>query len=197
MSRVGKRLITATLKPLAKLFEHVRVPLTRAWAHASLAARIRTPLDSTIVVQGRVEIHGTGRIHFGKDLFLYPGLYLETRGSGRIDIGEGVVISRGVHLVSYDEIVIGEGTGIGEYSSVRDANHKRGDGSSVRASEHAGKRICIGRNVWIGRGVTILPGVTIGDDAVVGANAVVSRDVAPRSVVAGVPARLLHSEVLQ
>lgn len=195
MSGIGKRIAITLFNPVATAVVKVRVPLTRAWSHACLAACLGTPLDSSVVVQGQVEVHGSAQVYLGKNLFLYPGLYFETREAGRITIGDGVVISRGVHLVSYDEIVIGEGTGIGEYTSIRDANHTRGDGSSVRTSEHNGRRICVGRNVWIGRGVTILPGVTIGDDAVVGANAVVVRDVPAGCVVAGVPARPLHREV--
>jgi len=51
------------------------------------------------------------------------------------------------------------------------------------------KRVTIGHDTWIGHGATILPGVTIGDGAVVGSGAVVSRDVAPYTIVGGVPAR--------
>ncbi|WP_172297178.1 DapH/DapD/GlmU-related protein [Pseudoruegeria sp. HB172150] len=49
--------------------------------------------------------------------------------------------------------------------------------------------VTIGNDVWIGHGVTVLPGVTIGDGAVVGAGAVVSKDVAPYTIVGGVPAK--------
>ncbi len=52
--------------------------------------------------------------------------------------------------------------------------------------------VTIGHDVWIGHGATVLPGVTIGDGAVVGAGAVVSRDVAPYTIVGGVPARLIR-----
>lgn len=49
----------------------------------------------------------------------------------------------------------------------------------------------IGNDVWIGYGVTVLNGVKIGDGAVLSAGCVVTKDVAPYSVVGGVPARLI------
>lgn len=49
--------------------------------------------------------------------------------------------------------------------------------------------VLIGNDVWIGEGAVIMSGVTIHDGAVIGLHAVVTRDVAPYSIVAGVPAR--------
>ena len=52
--------------------------------------------------------------------------------------------------------------------------------------------VTVGHDVWIGHGATVLPGVTVGNGAVIGAGAVVSRDVAPFTIVGGVPARLIR-----
>ncbi|WAJ26511.1 DapH/DapD/GlmU-related protein [Antarcticirhabdus aurantiaca] len=53
-------------------------------------------------------------------------------------------------------------------------------------------RVTIGHDVWIGHGAVVMPGVSVGNGAVIGANAVVTKDVAPYTVVAGVPARPLR-----
>lgn len=49
--------------------------------------------------------------------------------------------------------------------------------------------ILIGNDVWIGYEAVILAGVHIGNGAIIGARAVVTKDVAPYSIVGGVPAR--------
>jgi len=56
-------------------------------------------------------------------------------------------------------------------------------------------KVVIGHDVWIGHGVTILPGVHVGTGAVVGAGSVVTKSVAPYTIVAGNPARLIRRRV--
>ncbi|QFR34050.1 DapH/DapD/GlmU-related protein [Ancylobacter sp. TS-1] len=49
--------------------------------------------------------------------------------------------------------------------------------------------VAIGNDVWIGHGAIVLPSRSVGDGAVIAAGAVVTKDVAPYTIVAGVPAR--------
>jgi maltose O-acetyltransferase len=62
-------------------------------------------------------------------------------------------------------------------------------------NSHKGS-ITIAPDAWIGTGAVILPGVTIGEGAVVGANSVVTKNVAPYTVVGGIPAHFIkHVDV--
>ncbi|CDX50808.1 antibiotic acetyltransferase [Mesorhizobium sp. LCM 4577] len=63
--------------------------------------------------------------------------------------------------------------------------------TEFRARRQA-KSVGVGHDVWIGHGAVVMPGVTIGNGAVIGANAVVTHDVAPYTIVAGVPAKPLR-----
>jgi phosphonate metabolism protein (transferase hexapeptide repeat family) len=56
-------------------------------------------------------------------------------------------------------------------------------------AHRAGRRADIGHDVWIGHGAMVMPDVTVGHGAVIAAQAVVTKDVAPYTVVAGVPAK--------
>lgn len=50
----------------------------------------------------------------------------------------------------------------------------------------------IGNDVWIGQNAVILPGVNIGDGAIIGANSVIGSNIAPYTIVAGNPAKVIR-----
>lgn len=53
----------------------------------------------------------------------------------------------------------------------------------------------VGNNVYIGAGAKVLGNVVIGDEVVIGANAVVLSDVPTGCIVAGVPAKIIRTDI--
>jgi acetyltransferase-like isoleucine patch superfamily enzyme len=186
-----KALLSLVLAPLAWCQRVIADRCLRLWSLACLQEATGRRVDASNVILGRLELHGTRNIRLGRNALIYPGVYLETQGPGEITLGDNVVLSRGVHIVAFERVTLGHGCMVGEYASIRDANHRQDQGS-LRHSGHDSASIDIGANAWIGRGATVLKGASIGGHAVVGANAVVTRPVSAQQVVGGVPARALH-----
>lgn len=192
MSYLLKKTLVSALRPLAILNDKLD-SVRRLWANAKLNSALGGNVHPSVVALNTPELHGTRQITLGTNLYLYRDLHWETQENGRITIGNDVVLSRGVHLVAFSEIILEDGVMIGEYSSIRDANHQRSTEGSMRHSGHVSKPIHICRNAWIGRGVTILGGVTIGEGAVIGANAVVTKNIPAGAVAVGIPAQVIKS----
>lgn len=117
---------------------------------------------------------------------MFPPFY--TDFGKNITIGKDVFINSGCHFQDQGGIQIGDGALIGHNVVLATINHDLNPEEN-RKNHYA--PITIGAHVWIGSNATILPGVTLGDWAVVAAGAVVTQDVPPRTVVGGVPAKVL------
>lgn len=74
--------------------------------------------------------------------------------------------------------------------------HQIGD-AAFRLGPLTPKPIQIKQGAWLGARCTVLPGVTIGEGAVVAAGSVVSKDVAPNTLVGGVPAKIIRALALE
>jgi serine O-acetyltransferase len=98
-------------------------------------------------------------------------------------IGSGLAFAHGGHVVIGPARVgrncdIYQGVTFGAAMSLDENNQKPGAPT-------------VGDRVWVGPGAVIAGSLTVGDDAAVGAISLVVRDVPPRGVVLGVPARLV------
>ncbi len=113
--------------------------------------------------------------------------------AGDPQIGEGTWIGAFTVLDGSGGLIIGRGCDISSGAQIYTHSSAR---RCVSGREHAHvdrAPTTIGDGVFIGANAVIQMGVTIGDSAVVAAGAVVTVDVASRTIVAGVPARVVGS----
>jgi acetyltransferase-like isoleucine patch superfamily enzyme len=187
-----------------------RIALARARLRGQRRTLIRPRTRLTIEKGGRLEV--AELLDLGATLprgRAYPSQMLIYRGGtvrvgafvigtdfriyvsdgGVLTFGKGVGANHGLEIVCEQSITIGDDCLIGSRVTIRDS-----DGHSIGgASQSAPVRI--GDHVWIATGVTIMPGVTIGDGAIVASGAIVTKDVPARTVVAGIPARVVRENV--
>ena len=113
---------------------------------------------------------------------------LQVNLGANVKIGKNVSIMYNLLCMSAGGITIEDGALIAANCSLISNNHDFKDRQILTC-----KPILIKKNAWIGAGSTILPGVTIGENAIVGAGSVVTKDVAPNTLVAGVPAKFIKN----
>lgn len=103
-------------------------------------------------------------------------------------VGENVFINAGCRFQDQGGIYLGDRVLIGHNAVIATLNH---DMDPAKRANLIPAPVRIGDDAWLGANVTVLPGVTIGEGAVVAAGAVVTKDVPPRTVVGGVPAKVI------
>jgi putative colanic acid biosynthesis acetyltransferase WcaF len=103
-------------------------------------------------------------------------------------MGEGSCLGDHVDCYSVAPVTLEAYAIVSQYSFLCTAGH------DYRAREMplVSAPITIGKRAWVAADAFVGPGVTIGERAVVGARASVFRDVEPRTVVGGNPARVIR-----
>jgi acetyltransferase-like isoleucine patch superfamily enzyme len=130
-------------------------------------------------------------LRFGRDVSLWPdvGFFLDSAGA-TISIGDGTYINRRSEIACVKSVSIGRNCAISWDVAIMDTDfheiigHGKSEGE-VRIDDH----------VLVGARSIILKGVHVGEGAIIAANSVVTKDVPPRSLVAGSPARILRTDV--
>jgi acetyltransferase-like isoleucine patch superfamily enzyme len=110
-----------------------------------------------------------------------------------LTIGDRVTATEALHVIAFDSVVIEDDVMFAANVFVADGTHAYDTVAVPYKYQGVGtpSPIRIGRGAWIGQNAVITPGVTIGEMAIVGANSVVTRDVPARTIVGGVPARVV------
>ena len=134
-------------------------------------------------------------IRIGNNTCIDDHTVLLTTGSPqqevRIDIGDKCYINRYCMIDASEKVTVGEDVMIGPNCYITDHDHGYALGERITTQPLVSAPVEIQKCVWIGAGCTILKGVTIGKEAIVAAGAVVTRDVPPRAIVGGIPAKVI------
>jgi len=182
----------------------------------SLFYRLILRMDGIAAIESGVRLRFADHIWLGHGVYLDEGVYLHACPRG-IEIGPGTIVMHGAILHVYNfrnlphaGIKIGRDSLIGEYSVIRGqggvqigdrvytspftqiiaVNHVFDDPARPFVEQGiTAEGIVIEDDVWLGAGAIITDGVKVGKGAVVAAGAVVTQDVAPHTVVGGVPAK--------
>lgn len=109
-----------------------------------------------------------------------------------IVLGKNVFINQNCQMLDLGGITIEDEVMIGPRVTIVTETHPLDP--SIRHSL-IGKAVTIKKKAWIGSNATILPGVTVGENAIVAAGAVVNKDVPANSIVGGVPAKVIKTNI--
>ena len=119
----------------------------------------------------------------------------------RVQIGRGVIINNPKNLLLGDDcyishycyiqakgvVTLGNNVIIGPMSVIASSNHIIDKG--IVTNSAVSRPITIGSGTWCGAHVIITSGITIGESVVIAAGAVVTKNIVPKSKVAGIPAK--------
>jgi acetyltransferase-like isoleucine patch superfamily enzyme len=181
-------------------------------AHAKIhPSTVLAMSNSKIIIEnGTAEIgydpgwerKGSCQIHMHNSTLHLIGDVTILRPSCSIGAGNAtVVIRNGTVINPYVGIIAGQRVEIGEYCRIAagvlimdNDLHKHAVDNNKPIQDF--KEVRIGNHCWIGMDAKILKGVTIGDGAIIAAGSIVTKDVKERTLVGGVPARLIRENVV-
>lgn len=146
-----------------------------------------------VTLRGRPHIQATGTITLGDNVKISSFLartQLSTGPDGTLHIGKNVRINNGAVLSARQHIQIGDNCRIAPHATLMDSDFH---GVDDRDGQPKCAPIVLENDVWIAQRAMVLKGVRIGQGAVVAAGAVVTKDVAPYTLVGGVPARVIRT----
>jgi acetyltransferase-like isoleucine patch superfamily enzyme len=118
---------------------------------------------------------------------LWSGVRLEVGEGATLSIGNGTYLNRDTTVVCHNNVWIGDDCKISYQVIIMDTDEHLVPGAKTFTAP-----VVLENNVWLGARCIVLKGVRIGEGAVVGAGSIVTRDIPPRAIAAGQPARVIR-----
>jgi acetyltransferase-like isoleucine patch superfamily enzyme len=174
---------------LSQIWDDGRAVLRARWylRHANqIGERVR--------VWGKPSIRNDGSLVIGSRVRLVSTIAtLElVADGGMLEISDRTFINYGCSIAATELVRIGASCTIGTHVIIMDNDYHRLE-PERRNERPDSAPIILEDNVWLGARVIILKGVKIGYVSVIGAGSVVNKNIPPRSLAAGMPAKIIRS----
>jgi acetyltransferase-like isoleucine patch superfamily enzyme/coenzyme F420-reducing hydrogenase beta subunit len=174
-----------------QLFRYCRLEINktaRLFINGSLSIGSKQVVSSHI--ETRLLLEANAKMTVNGNYGICAGSYVRVIENGELILNTGF-INEGVQITCASKISIGEGCAIARDVVIRDFDAHTIDDPDYKIA----RPIEIGNHVWIGNRAIILKGVKIGDGAIIAAGSVVTKNIPAKTIVGGVPAKVIRENV--
>ena len=166
----------------------------RTWLNARWHFRRATKLGRRVRLAGRPRVWAKGTMIIGDRVridSIIARVELTADVGGTLEICDRAFVNAGCSIAATKLVRIGADALLGPHCMLIDNAYHHVD-PDRRLERPESAAIILEPNVWLGARSIVLPGVTIGEGACVAAGSVVTKDVAPRTLVGGAPAKFIR-----
>lgn len=164
----------------------------RKWTHREQIGRILWVTAAPLFLLSPRPLWGWRRAmlrlfgaQIGQNVHIYPTVRITIPWN--LTIGDDSAVGDRAIIYALGPITLGSRTTVSQYAHLCAGSHDWRDPKMPLTKQP----IVIGCDVWVCSDVFVGPGVSVGDAAILGARTVVVKDVAPASIMAGNPARII------
>ncbi len=189
---VGENVICSNLK--VWLHSDVKIQIGNNSSFGRWSWKYSNPVNAWI-------LQNDSFLTIGNNVEFFEGGVLECGVSGICAIGDGSSIRNNYHIICQkdDELIIGRDF-MGSFDVVifsSDAHEVRNNNTGECINYVRGKnKLSVGEHVWIGYRATVMgKGTSIGNNCVIGASSFVRKSIPDNCVAAGVPAKVIRTDV--
>lgn len=166
----------------------------RTWLNARWRLRKATSLGRRVRLAGRPRVWTRGNLVIGDRVridSIIARVELTVEEGGTLEICDRAFVNAGCSIAATQLVRIGADALIGPHCMLLDNSYHHIE-PERRLERPESAPIVLEPNVWLGARTIVLAGVTIGRDSCVAAGSVVTKDVAPRTLVGGAPAKFIR-----
>ncbi len=159
----------------------------------SLEQAVRTGIGAPPARRTTLYMGREARLRTQGWVLMGPGIQIVIGATAELRVGAGSYLSGNSQILARSRITVGSECAIAWDVMVMDSDsHSLSVAGEQRPQTDP---VEIGNHVWIGAGVMILKGAKVGDGAVVAAGSLVTREIPPKCLAAGRPARVIKEDV--